>query len=104
MVFATLHANDTGQAVDRIVSPGRKVVFRSRAELIERPQSPEDLWQITLRGRLELHGVQREVLVPLRLLYQGNKIIAVLEGVAHLAGLENPPLVNKLIEGFVFRE
>jgi 3-oxoadipate enol-lactonase len=29
--------------------------------------------------------------------------IAVLEGVAHLAGLENPPLVNKLIEGFVFR-
>ncbi len=30
--------------------------------------------------------------------------IAVLEGVAHLAGLENPPLVNELIEGFVFRE
>jgi 3-oxoadipate enol-lactonase len=29
---------------------------------------------------------------------------AVLEGVAHLAGLENPALVNKLIEGFVFRE
>ncbi|HEX2283750.1 MAG TPA: alpha/beta hydrolase [Mycobacterium sp.] len=30
--------------------------------------------------------------------------IAVLEGVAHLAGLENPPLINKLIEEFVFRE
>jgi 3-oxoadipate enol-lactonase len=29
--------------------------------------------------------------------------IAVLDGVAHLAGLENPPLVNKLIEDFVFR-
>jgi 3-oxoadipate enol-lactonase len=29
---------------------------------------------------------------------------AVLEGVAHLAGLENPPLVSELIEGFVFRE
>jgi 3-oxoadipate enol-lactonase len=29
--------------------------------------------------------------------------IAVLEGVAHLAGLENPPLVNKLIEEFVLR-
>ena len=29
--------------------------------------------------------------------------IAVLEGVAHLAGLENPPLVNELIEEFVFR-
>jgi polyisoprenoid-binding protein YceI len=43
---------------------------------IERPQSPQDPWQITVRGRLELHGVQREVLVPLRLLYQTNKIIA----------------------------
>ncbi len=43
---------------------------------IERPQSPEDLWQITVRGRLELHGVQREVIVPLRLLYQRNKIRA----------------------------
>jgi polyisoprenoid-binding protein YceI len=43
---------------------------------IERPRSPKDLWQITVRGRLELHGVQREVLVPLRLLYQTNKIIA----------------------------
>jgi polyisoprenoid-binding protein YceI len=43
---------------------------------IERPQSPEDLWQITLRGRLELHGVQREVIVPLRLLYQRNKVMA----------------------------
>jgi 3-oxoadipate enol-lactonase len=30
--------------------------------------------------------------------------VAVLEGVAHLAGLENPPLVNTLIEEFVFRE
>ena len=29
--------------------------------------------------------------------------IAVLEGVAHLAALENPPVVNKLIEEFVFR-
>lgn len=45
-------------------------------EKIERPQSPEDLWQITLRGRLELHGVQRDVIVPVRLLYQTNKITA----------------------------
>jgi polyisoprenoid-binding protein YceI len=43
---------------------------------IERPQSPEGLWQITVRGRLELHGVQREVIVPVRLLYQTNKITA----------------------------
>ena len=43
---------------------------------LERPQSPEDLWQITVRGRLELHGVQKEVIVPVRLLYQTNKITA----------------------------
>jgi polyisoprenoid-binding protein YceI len=43
---------------------------------IERPRSPEDPWQITVRGRLELHGVKREVIVPLRLLYQTNKITA----------------------------
>jgi 3-oxoadipate enol-lactonase len=30
--------------------------------------------------------------------------IAVLEGVAHLAALENPAIVNKLIDEFVFRE
>ena len=30
--------------------------------------------------------------------------VAVLDGVAHLAGLENPPLVNALIGDFVFRE
>jgi len=29
--------------------------------------------------------------------------LAVLDGVAHLAGLEDPPLVNNLIEEFVFR-
>jgi 3-oxoadipate enol-lactonase len=29
--------------------------------------------------------------------------LTVLDGVAHLAGLENPPLVNNLIEEFVFR-
>jgi polyisoprenoid-binding protein YceI len=43
---------------------------------IERLQSPEDLWQIMVRGRLEIHGVQREVIVPVRLLYQTNKITA----------------------------
>jgi 3-oxoadipate enol-lactonase len=29
--------------------------------------------------------------------------VAVLDGVAHLAGLENPSLVNNLIDEFVFR-
>jgi polyisoprenoid-binding protein YceI len=43
---------------------------------IEQPKSPKEPWQITLRGRLELHGVQREVIVPLRLIYQTNRIIA----------------------------
>jgi 3-oxoadipate enol-lactonase len=33
-----------------------------------------------------------------------NSAVAVLDGVAHLAGLENPPLVNKLIDDFAFRE
>ncbi|HKV20903.1 MAG TPA: alpha/beta hydrolase [Mycobacterium sp.] len=33
-----------------------------------------------------------------------NAAVAVLDGVAHLAGLENPQLVNKLIDDFVFRE
>ena len=35
--------------------------------------------------------------------HPGRGQLAVLDGVAHLAGLENPPLVNKLIEEFVFR-
>jgi polyisoprenoid-binding protein YceI len=43
---------------------------------VERPHSSKDPWQITLRGRLDLHGVQREVIVPLRLSYRANKIIA----------------------------
>jgi polyisoprenoid-binding protein YceI len=43
---------------------------------VEQPQSPKDPWQVILRGRLDFHGVQREVIVPLRLSYQTNKIIA----------------------------
>src|SRR4029434_9070753 len=43
---------------------------------IERPGSHEGVCQIAVRGRLKLHGVQREVIVPLRLLYQTNKITA----------------------------
>jgi polyisoprenoid-binding protein YceI len=43
---------------------------------IDRPSSPKEPWQITIRGQLDLHGVQREVIVPVRLLYQDNKIIA----------------------------
>src|SRR5918996_3452523 len=43
---------------------------------IERPASPKEPWQLTVRGHLDLHGVQSEVIVPVRLLFQGNKIIA----------------------------
>jgi polyisoprenoid-binding protein YceI len=42
----------------------------------ERPQSAKEPWRITVKGRLELHGVQREVIVPVRLLYQTNRVIA----------------------------
>jgi len=42
----------------------------------ERPHSFKEPWQITLKARLELHGAQREVIVPIRLLYLTNKIIA----------------------------
>ncbi|HWO41039.1 MAG TPA: YceI family protein [Candidatus Eisenbacteria bacterium] len=43
---------------------------------IERHSSPKAPWQMTVEGRLDLHGVQREVIVPLRLVYDGNRIVA----------------------------
>ena len=43
---------------------------------IEQPQSPKEPWRITVGGRLGLHGVQDEVVVPVRLFYQGKRIIA----------------------------
>ena len=42
----------------------------------ERPQSSAEPWLITLRGELELHGVKKEILVPVRLSYEANKIVA----------------------------
>ena len=43
---------------------------------IETPSSQDEPWFVTLKGRLELHGVKREIVIPFRLLYQANKIIA----------------------------
>jgi polyisoprenoid-binding protein YceI len=42
----------------------------------ERPRSSTEPWLITLKGQLELHGVKKEILVPLQLFYQTNKILA----------------------------
>ena len=33
-------------------------------------------WRVTVKGRLELNGVPKEIVVPLRLLYQQNRIVA----------------------------
>jgi polyisoprenoid-binding protein YceI len=43
---------------------------------VARPRSAEEPWQIILKARLELHGVKKDVTVPVRLVYQGNKIVA----------------------------
>jgi polyisoprenoid-binding protein YceI len=42
----------------------------------ERPRSNAEPWLITLKGDLELHGVKREILLPVRVFYQGSKIVA----------------------------
>jgi polyisoprenoid-binding protein YceI len=43
---------------------------------VERPRSGGEPWRITLRARLDLHGVRKEVTVPVRLLYRADKIVA----------------------------
>lgn len=45
-------------------------------ENAKRPQSPQGPWRMTLRATLDLHGVRREVIVPLQLVYQSNRIVA----------------------------
>ena len=42
----------------------------------ERPRSSTDPWLITLKGELDLRGVKKEILVPVQLFYQTNKILA----------------------------
>jgi polyisoprenoid-binding protein YceI len=42
----------------------------------ERPRSSSEPWLLTLKGDLELHGVKREIVVPIELFYQANKIRA----------------------------
>jgi polyisoprenoid-binding protein YceI len=42
----------------------------------ERPRSNTEPWLITFKGGLELHGVKREILLPVRIFHQGSKIVA----------------------------
>ena len=42
----------------------------------ERPRSSTGPWLLTLKGELELHGIKREIIVPIQLFYQANKILA----------------------------
>lgn len=44
-------------------------------EAIE-PAGPRPFWRLTLSGILELHGVKREIQVPVRVIREGNKITA----------------------------
>jgi polyisoprenoid-binding protein YceI len=48
----------------------------TRVEKIERSNSPTEPMQLTVRGRLEIHGVRRELVIPVRLFYQTNRIVA----------------------------
>jgi polyisoprenoid-binding protein YceI len=42
----------------------------------ERPRSSTEPWLITLKGDLEVHGVKREIVLPVRVSQQGGKIVA----------------------------
>jgi polyisoprenoid-binding protein YceI len=42
----------------------------------ERPRSSTEPWLITLKGDLEVHGVKREIVLPVRVSHQGSKIVA----------------------------
>ncbi len=43
---------------------------------VEQAVPSEASWQISLRGTLDLHGVKKEISFPVRLSYEGKKIIA----------------------------
>ena len=45
-------------------------------EKVEKPGSPGAPWLVTVKARLELHGVRRELIVPVRLFYEKDRIIA----------------------------
>lgn len=45
-------------------------------EGIREPRSPKEAWQLTIRGVLDLHGIKREIRVPVRLTHQEGRILA----------------------------
>jgi len=52
-------------------------VIRFSGTAVEKAErTSKEAWQITVKGRLDLHGVQREIVVPVRLFYQQNRIVA----------------------------
>jgi hypothetical protein len=40
------------------------------------PRSPKEAWQLTIRGVLELHGVKKELRLPVKVTHQGRKVTA----------------------------
>lgn len=93
---------DTVQAVD--ISSGSWAV---RSVVPARPDQRSLFAKISTPVLVVAGAEDATFRVPETLAMAGaipNSAVAVLDGVAHLAGLENPSLVNKLIDDFVFRE
>jgi 3-oxoadipate enol-lactonase len=93
---------DTVQAVDIDSS-----AWAVRSVVPARPDQRELFAQVTTPV-LVVAGVEDATFMLPETIAMANAIpgaaIAVLEGVAHLAALENPDLVNSLIENFVFAQ
>ncbi|MFQ5849322.1 MAG: YceI family protein [Candidatus Binatia bacterium] len=51
------------------------ISFTSKGvETVKQPKSPDEAWEFTIKGVLELHGVERETQVPVKLTQRGKKI------------------------------
>ena len=52
------------------------IVFTSTGvEDVKEARSPKETWQFTVRGILDLHGIKREIRVPVRLAHRERKIM-----------------------------
>ncbi len=53
------------------------IVFTSSGiEDMREPRSPEEAWQLMVRGVLELHGVKRELRLAVKVTHQGRRVTA----------------------------